>query len=44
MLELELEDCQHRLQQCEELRDMCIKDAEKVENENLKLREEKNKY
>ncbi len=44
LLQQELEDCQSRLEQGETLREMCIQEAQKVENENHALREERNEY
>ena len=44
LLQQELEDYQNRIEQGETLREMCILEAQKVENENHALREERNEY
>ena len=44
LLQQELEDYQNRIGQGETLREMCIQEAQKVENENQALREERNEY
>ena len=44
LLQQELEDYQNRIEQGETLREMCILEAQKVENKNHALREERNEY